>query len=527
MPPVDRILVDMLSPRASLYPVTFFLYVGIVRSRYALFFYYVHCHPLMTHGSTNRRRTCIDILDDDSLLNIFYHCRPLLLLEGGDVDRIGLWDGRWEYDYWWYKLAQVCRRWRRLIITSPSYLGISLVCRPGTPVADMLGHSPPFPLIIDHLYLHDNISAEDEETTRLALGHHDRVRRICLQMDTIPLMRLLAAVDGAFPLLEYLYICPLTWPDTDLSLPSTLRAPHLRHLVLDGFAFPIGSSLPVGLVTLSLELNRSANFSLNVLLQQLSLMPHLETFRLSFCPVHSNHDVERQLLQMPLSTHVTLPALRWFGFEGVYMEAVLPRITMPLLKVTEIVSMMFSHSNLPSSILFTLQSMCETENPRLSNVRVTFYDKHIVVTMCLHKRTDMPTLRVRVLCVYPAFALWSIVHVLSAIKAVLTEVESLTVEEKSSSRYAISEFGLSIPNKLLWRELLKPFNKVQSVHVSGGDLIEALSGSLRPYNGKSAIELLPMLRVLSCPKGSHIGKSCRSFITDRRRAGSPVTISHR
>ena len=525
MPPADRILVDMLYPRTSLslYTTTFFLYVGIVRSRYALFFYYVHCHPLMTHARTNRQRTCIDVLDDNSLLNIFYHCRPLLLLEGGDVDGIGLWDGRWGYCYWWYKLAWVCRRWRRLILTSPFYLGASLVCRPGTPVAAMLAHSPPLPLIIDHIYLDNNISAEDEATTRLVLEQCGRVRRICLRIGAPSLMRLLVAIDQPFPVLEYLYICPLTWPDTECSLPSTFWAPYLRHLLLHNFAFPIGSPLPVGLVTLSLECNQSANFSLNELLQQLSLMPHLETFRVSFYPTHSTHDVGRQL---PLSTRVALPALRWFGFESAYMEAVLPQITMPLLKVTEIVSTMSYRSNLPSSILFALQSMCKTENPRLSEAKVAFYDKHIIVTMSPHKRTDMPTLHVRVLCVYPAFALWFIVDVLDTIRAVLTEVDSLTVEEKSSSRYAIREFGLSMSNKFLWCELLKSFKNVQTLHVSCGNLVEAISRSSRPHDGKSAIELLPMLRVLSCPKGSHLGKSCRSFITDRRRAGSPVAVSH-
>ena len=68
MSPVDRILHQYVVPsHAFIYTATFFLYVGIVRSRYVLFLYYVHRHPPMTHGGTNGRRTCIDILDDDSL----------------------------------------------------------------------------------------------------------------------------------------------------------------------------------------------------------------------------------------------------------------------------------------------------------------------------------------------------------------------------------------------------------------------------------------------------------------------------
>src|SRR6267154_3223413 len=99
--------------------------------------------------------TSIHNLDDDSLINIFYLYQPVY--QGGeeiDEGRISNWR-------WWYKPAQTCRRWRRLILGSASYLGLCLVCTNGTPVADMLSHSPPLPLIIDY-HGHD-ITAEDEE----------------------------------------------------------------------------------------------------------------------------------------------------------------------------------------------------------------------------------------------------------------------------------------------------------------------------------------------------------------------------
>src|SRR5260221_3286861 len=141
----------------------------------------------MTYGYTHRGRTFIDILDDESLLNIFHHCRPVLLLDRCDDedsvfrDFLVLAGGVWEQERWWYKLVQVCRRWRHLILASPSYLGLSLICMPGTPVADMLAHSPPFPLTIDHLLTNfntdDDIATEDEEGILLALERRDRVRR--------------------------------------------------------------------------------------------------------------------------------------------------------------------------------------------------------------------------------------------------------------------------------------------------------------------------------------------------------------
>ena len=505
-----------------------FLYVGKFWSRYALFFYNVRWHPLMTHCGTNRRRNYIDILDDDSLLNIFYHCRPLFLLEEGFGDIHILWGTTWGCERWWYKLAWVCRRWRRIILASPSYLGISLVWMCGATIPDMLAHSPPFPLIIDYIPMFETNTPKVEERLILALKHRDRISRIRIWVDVPPWERLTEAIGEEFPLLEYLYLRPWARGNTNLSLPSTLRAPRLRHLVLVDFAFPVGSPLLAGLVTLTIEsVNPSANFGPNELLQQLSLMPHLETFRISFDQVLFNEDVKRQLLQASSSAPVTLPTLRWFGFgrPSAYIGAVLLRIATPLLRNTEIMYMTENPLDLTSSVLLTLQVMYRTENPEICNVKVMFYDVHVAVVMYPHQRTGMSTLRFR----SSEFSIDSdrmldfTVQIFDRIRTVLTEVETLTLEDKASwaphKRFAI-QTG--------WCELLRSFNQVRTLHVSGGDLIKGLSHSLQPHDGESAIELLPILNVLSCPKpeGTHVSESCRSFLAARQDAGFPVTILH-
>ena len=95
----------------------------------------------------------IHILDDDFLLHLFYLYRPTIFdIEGSDYTHSAGGIG-WECERWWFKLTRVCRRWRRLIFGSASFLGLCLVCTHGTPVADMLAHSPPFPLVIDYLGL--------------------------------------------------------------------------------------------------------------------------------------------------------------------------------------------------------------------------------------------------------------------------------------------------------------------------------------------------------------------------------------
>src|SRR5258708_17670165 len=110
----------------------------------------------------------IHFLDDDSLLNVFYLYRPLTLGEDEhDTIRVR-GGGGWVRERWWFKLAHVCRRWRNIVLGSASYLGLCLVCTYGTPVADMLAHSPPLPLIIDYFNDHD-ITEKDEKAIILAL----------------------------------------------------------------------------------------------------------------------------------------------------------------------------------------------------------------------------------------------------------------------------------------------------------------------------------------------------------------------
>ena len=284
----------------------------------------------------------IHVLDDDSLLNIFYLYRPFFLDEGGK-GRKRLYRGGepWVQGHWWYKLAHVCQRWRNLILGSTSYLRLSLVCTNGTPVENMLAHSPPLPLTVDYRSK-DGITAEDEEGILLALEQRHRVRHLRLVFPVQNLQRLVIAIDEEFPILEYLIVDPRTKDDTVLVLPETLQAPNLHHLVLRGFACPIRSRLhpsAAGLVTLYLAINHSsAYFQPNVLLQWISFMPQLENLAIGFTFPVPNRDVERQLMRTPITTtHITLPNLRLFGFQGVsaYLEAVVVcRITAPRLEKT-------------------------------------------------------------------------------------------------------------------------------------------------------------------------------------------------
>ena len=126
----------------------------------------------------------INILDDFSLLHVFYLYRPFLVdecdLEDVKDFMIG-GEGRCVRERWWCKLAHVCQRWRTVILGSTAYLGVSLVCTKGTPVSDVLEHLPPLPLVIDYfLDANDNTAAKDEEGVILALKQDNCLRRVPL-----------------------------------------------------------------------------------------------------------------------------------------------------------------------------------------------------------------------------------------------------------------------------------------------------------------------------------------------------------
>ena len=124
-----------------------------------------------------------------------------------------------------------------------------------TPVVDMLAPSPLLPLIINYLDDNRDASVEDEEAILLAFQDLDRVRRIGLMMPATKLLEPIIAVDGQFPVLERLFIWPLSHDNIRLMLSTRFQAPHLHMLSFDHVVPPVRSALlttTVGLVELGL-----------------------------------------------------------------------------------------------------------------------------------------------------------------------------------------------------------------------------------------------------------------------------------
>ena len=435
----------------------------------------------------------IHFLDDESLLNVFFLYRPAIL-DGDEDDKIRFRGGRgWNRERWWYKLVHVCKRWRHLVLESTFFLGLCLVCTSGTPVADMLKHSPPLPLAIDYDDTDCDIAAE--EGILLALEQRDRVRRFRLRIPAPNLQKITVGIDE-YPVLEYLIMEPSTEDvNTALILPETLQTPHLRHLSLTGFALPIGSRLlttAMGLATLALTLGHpSTYFQPNTLLRWLSFMPHLETLVISFLFPIPSRDVERQLMHMPIITHVTLPNLRWFVFRGIsaYLEAVVRRTTTPRL---EKLSLRF-FNQLTFFVPSLLQLTNTTVNFRFDSAKVDFFGDGVCVKAYSRGAdSEMCPFSIYVDSWCLDWQVSIVAQIFNSPSQIFSTVERLTLEHVVHSR---SSEEHDEADRTVWRKFLKPFGNVSTLRVDEG-LGKELLSSLRVGNGGLPLELLPKLKNL-------------------------------
>jgi hypothetical protein len=459
------------------------------------------------------RTASIHILDDDSLLHVFYLYRPVLL--GEDEDDFGrLWGGTkgWDRGRWWYKLAHVCQRWRNILFGSAFHLELSLVCTYGAPVADMLARSPPLPLVLDYVEKGRDITRDDEDGIILALKQRGRVLRVRLLYVT-SLQKFIAAMDEEYPILEYLIIA---LPSIGTMFPETLQAPHLRHLALEGITLPIGSRLltnAVGLVTLYLVIaDPSAYFHPNTLLQWILLMPQLETLGIILTFPIPNSDVVRHA---PIIAPFTLRNLREFRFRGVtsYLETLVHRITAPRLEKLQI----DFFDQLTVSAPRLLQFMNTAENLKFDSASFYFSDKLVDAAIYSHGEYQMYALGIVVDCLHLDWQVSSMVQISSSLSQMFSVVEHLTLAHEEHSQSSEEHNQV---DRTEWRRLLDPFRNVKTLLIGDG-LVEDLSRCVELEDGELPLELLPELQELTY---FGTGDAFTSFINARQNTDRPISL---
>ena len=472
----------------------------------------------------------IHALDDDSLLNRFHLYRPPIF-DGDESDKDHASGGKtWDRERWWHKLAQVCQRWRSLLLGSASYLGLCLVCTWGTPVADMLARSPSLPLVIDYDEEGLSIAVEEEETRRiiLALKQRDRVRRVRLRVNLSIMPTLVMVIDEEYPALEYLILESLgEYYTLAPVLPKTLELPRLRHLLLTGVVPPIGSRLlttAVGLTTLCLYMQRpTAYFQPNILLQCLSFMPQLEILLITTIFFHIPGDVERQLLDTPITTRVTLPNLRSFQFEGSrnYMEVIVHQIIAPRLEKLNI--QLDNESIL--SVPHLLQFMNTSESLRFDSAAFEFALYRIFVKLYRREEAEVYALSMTAFQSGQArdMQLSSVAQIFNSLGQKISTVEHLSLNHTTYTYYHVYDEPEVDPTTE-WRELLRLFRYVKTLIVHDHFVTE-VSRCLELDDGEHSLELLPELQELTYSGSDDTSDAFTSFIDARQDAGRSVALS--
>ena len=425
---------------------------------------------------------------------------------------------RWDEGHWWFKLTHVCKRWQNLILGSPSYLGLCLVCTNGTPVADMLIHSSPLPLVISYVCLDGDLSEADEEDIILALEQREYVRYIRLAIPVLYLHKLVKVIKGEYPTLEYLILTHPTEDNTALVHP-TLQAPRLRHLVLFGGAHRMrGLLLPtaVGLVTLCLAKVNPLFTQPAVLLQYLSLLPQLENLIYLCLPIR-NREVEMLVIRTPITAHITHPNLRSFVVEGAgaYLERLLHQITTPRLEKLKI----FFFKQRTFSVPRLLQFMNTTKNFTFDHAKFKFSDERVCVGVFPPEAKTI-TFLIMVRCRHLDRQVTSVAQIFNALSQIFSKVEHLTLghEVRIQSREGHNEV-----DRTEWRNLLRSFRSVKTLRIGNG-LVGELSRCLRSDEGELPLEVLPELQELRYSGSGNAGDTFASFTDSRQNAGRPVTL---
>ena len=442
----------------------------------------------------------IDSVDDDVLLDIFGSYR---------LDD----DENWNLQLRWCKLIQVCRRWRQLILGSPSHLNLHLLCTDGTPVADMLDHSPPLPIIINYQNTCATMTPEDEEGVLLALQHHNRVRRVVLHAPSQGLHRFLTAMNEHFPILERLSIFPTTDDEAKLVMPRTFQAPRLSHLALLGVtlsAEPRSLASAVSLVALTLTISRVFVYlPPEDLAAQLQFVSLLEELSITFSVPIPRSRFQKHAIYTPM-TRTTLLSLKRFVFRGpsAYLEGLLAQIITPCLRNFDV--------TLFNQLIFDLpvlsQFISATADRRSPFANVNFNQNIISISVCNHKEAQGDqSFYLHVSCKPFDWQVRSAVQICSALGQMLPGVEELSLD---FYEHEMPREWRNIVDSRTWIELVRPFKGVKKLCV-GHALALDLSHTLKPEEETSEL-LLPVLKELVVEEG-YEDDAFTAFIEARQR----------
>jgi hypothetical protein len=427
----------------------------------------------------------------------------------------------------WFKLVHVCRRWRRIILTSQQTLHLQLYFTNGKPVSKTLSCWSALPIAVQYggSPVLDPPAPEDEDNVMAALAEEqsDRVTSISLTV-TSSLLAKLSSITGkrSFSKLEDLTLLSESPNNLRLTLPRTFQwGPPLRRLYLTSIAFPALLQLlenSRNLVDLQLhDVFDSRHFSPEELTNALSRMAQLQSFSLHFFPTASYtapppHSGER----------VVLPVLSRLNFRGFskYLEGLLAGIDAPHLG--DIEATFFNTEIVDLSKIIKFISRIEMHK---SHRQAHILSSEHAISISLTQPGVPTCLKLQLLCKSPSVQLFSIARICLPSSAFLLNVEDLYISAtrppgwKDPDRHSFRE---------LWLEPINLFTGVKWFHVAG-NLSTEIVGDLQQSNnrGKSVLPALHKLYIAQPePRHAPLREATVSFMTSRRLSGRPIMVEY-
>jgi hypothetical protein len=463
-----------------------------------------------------------DVIPDDVWLEIF------------DFDRLSKPDSHpWE----WARLAHVCRKWRRLIFASPLRLKLRILCKSGTPVRENLGIWPDVPILMHYAdYWRGGIKLQvgDEDNVIAALEHPDRLYRVCLDANRLPLGSLgniIAMLQKPCPVLTCLSI---TADDrNELVLPTGFlggSAPCLQRFQLCGMPFP---ALPTLLLSASdladlilSNIPPTGYISPEAMAGYLATLTRLKTLRLEFQTIAPH---SARILPLPIEQTV-LPSLCELSFSGVfnYLEDFVARIDTPQLNT---ITICYLDQGIDFEQDFEQPQLSEFFN-RSENLKETLSDRCKITLITDNDQVDFHIIggatatdksgcwysdegiSVSICCEYVDQQISRLTSLLGWISPIISDMVHLDIQSDSVI-YAEDLEDVD------WLEFLCQFSSVQTMFISES-VTYPISRVLEDTTEVVDTEVLPALDLL-CLDGQPVS-SIYDFLAFRRRLGCPVTF---
>jgi hypothetical protein len=472
--------------------------------------------PSLTHAACgagkNRRNTTIEMLPEDTLLEIFDFYR---------LDAIKRSRGRpWK----WHRLAHVCRKWRYVVMVSPRRLGLQILCKSGAPIESILDSWSTLPLVVRYK---GPKSKSLPKNIMVALRRPDRVCEVDLVLSSSLIGSIVPEIQEPFPALECIRITVknAARPPELFSGPFLGgSAPRLKEIKLDGVAFPfptirqVLSSTANNLVQLCLSnIPNVGYFSPDALASSLSSLVQLMQLNIDFHSPCSRPPSKT----CPPPQRVILPSLSILNFHGAndYLEEFVSQVDFPALT--------FINIEFFSQLIFQIPQFCHfisRVNALKSPTEVMMTPSAELVTLFFiqqgERRVVLGECFLGTTCEELDWQLSFVTQVLRQFSTLLlSSVDSLTINKPLKMPR-----GEGQVEPMQWLELFQPFTHVRTVHVFEQLVPDIVDALVAENTVAGVLPELSRLYLKGYRDSPSVAKAAEQFVAARRHSGRTVSL---